>query len=1533
MEEAVDAASLSSSTAPPSSVDVAQVRDLLESAARRHRCISEQIVEFSDDPSAAQCFPVKDARRCDYPLTPVMARPSTASALRQQQRRASLLSTPTTAAGVVDGGDCSNIGGAALERDGTSSSSTASGGVAWRSQLQLHVVHLLQRLRAHPDQLHEFLLVNYEDEGEESVWRKLSLALGESDEESGDDEELFDDSSALGGSSPSRRESVTERLARRERVLKKRMGKNYAKLRLVFSQLHRMAFVMGETLYQQVHNMVRRSVAQGVINRQANLVRLESIYKLELRRQVTAEKLLETVKMKDAERRKKKRRQKRDEQHVRTQTLRRKTRMLAAQGGGEGKTGDDSINNTGPNLMTHSSQLWARHSEMEPIKSAHFFKMHALERVLALEWRSHQLGGGGDSFSVSTNDLLPQRLVSEQTEELIHEKLTAFLYSKNRETFPVWKEPPESAFTREETLRHLKRLLPVLMTMPLFTGLTIDQLIEFVRVTKWRVCAQGQKVIEKGALMDELVVVMDGKLDFMPQLAKKESKSADGDTVSPEASDPIASIDVELPEPGQSKAPPASYFGELGMLSKTEVWKSTLFAKTPSVKMLMLSRVAFDIVLQKLFGGSKSRQLLLVAQQQQRPSSSPAASARAHVNMSALSPTRPYTAVGAAAREKNAAAFKEMQAAYLQQYLGDERNQIRPQIEQQQRQEPEAGARTTALTDDEPVVISKAEENKQDEKKQDTSVKPSSKNPAQPPKPKQYPGSTIQHYPSFEAPLRGDGTSGSSGIAHTFRLKWAQPIAFQMESLDDSIFSEWAPAFPDTSAMVDFLSPSSLSSTCLLFEKKNVLLKENLRSVCFHHQFLGGAYNNSSQSEQSRNAAPRGDSTTTVAEKSTSHPHGTSHLSHGATFTGDSHHGLNHTGAHAQHPENGAESGSMTLAQFSDARKKSNSNGSRRQLHGSSSMQNVLNSSSSSTSNSATVLSLGHLPLSRSSFVSESSFYADRKGRNGNSSHLTPNHEADEEDERESSGKELDLDKIAAFQAQGGGPQRKKSSAKQPQSDDVQNGATGDDDEPDGKTTQARKMSLDSLMLSLLGNTPRKSELLSQDTAKEIIVKKYLKASNAAAEASSAPSHPHKSPRKNVTSGLPFVTSAQLGSEVNSNAPLPLRVDLQRRMEAVLAALKMKPKAKLDLVLKYTHTDHYDRFQMAVVLWEQALHYVTKRETALANLWKFELVASDPRRHFRSLSTHRLTEQKERDSLFYQLNFASDVCREALAELEKQCGDKVWFEDRLYAEKMKKDYTELLFDVEQERLRMIYSDVRPSVSLDDTRSEQSGIVVSENGPRTPARISASAQKTETSAGETPPKGWKRVNSVVIPTPPPSQPNINSNNGEDEQAPSQALTVAGSATMSDGVRHRLANPQESIYVCIAEKWEQEERELALERQREAELQSAHEEGERRRRSSHEVTHRMTMKVKLQRQAELHELTQRLQTKKQQQIAANSASLAFSRTSKAKRDARDTSTDEVRRATVTNRVKQKETVASPDLALLQRALHHFIHRPKD
>ncbi|TYZ57922.1 hypothetical protein PybrP1_005204 [[Pythium] brassicae (nom. inval.)] len=1238
-----------------SAVDVALVRELLESAERRHRRISDQVAEFGDDPDPhAVQYPVKDARRHDFALKP--------------------------------------------------------------------------RLRACPGLLRDFLLVRYEDESETCARRwgsSIGMGQAQSDEESGDD----------GDGGP------LERLQRRERVHKRRMEKNYAKLRFVFSQLHRAAVEMGEQLYERVRSMVRRSVASGVLNRHANLVRLESIYKLELRRQVTVEKLLEAVKARDAERRRKKQRKQRDEQHVRAQTLRRLSGLLAAQGNPSGVAAEltdgsaqSSAHPDPANVSQQYERFWDyQHSEMEPTKSAHFFKMHALERVLAAE-RRHGGGVFQRQSSFATADA-PQRLVSEQTEELIHEKLTAFVYSRSRDTFPVWKEPPESAFSREETLRQLKRLLPVLLAMPLFAGLSVEQLIEFARATKWRThSGRGATVLEQGASMEELVVVMDGKLDLLPQLGTSVSKAdveragaADrADELAGESGSAAAALE---PATAPCKAV-STHFGELGMLSKTEVWRTTLFVQSPTVKTLVLARVAFDSVLQRLFGGSKGRQA-------QRPSSSPAVGAR---GLAALSSTRPVTAAApAATRDRNVAT----------------------------------------------------------------------------PKP---------HYPSFDAPMRADSSSGPT-FAHMFRLKWAQPIAFPMESLDALVASEWAPPLPDTSALVDLLSPGSLSSAHLLFEKRSVLVKENLRSVCFHHQFLDSTHRSPTRASDS--AAPdAGDDGSGRAE-----PHATNA---------------------AAGYESAGENGPMTLAQFSEARRRSENNGgSRRRLIVSSSAQSLL--ASPTATGSATAMKLGRMPFSRSSFVSDTSFYPDRRGTRRRTQ-LSPNNEDDDDPDDpddpdgDSESESDDAAELSDATSRGLSAYNQASPAHDTRT--LQAAAAGPSDEDargedterngSGPATRARKMALDSLLSTVAAKSPRKSQPLDANTAQEIIVGKYLRAAADAHEATTPPSPRRRAihPAKQLHDPPPLLNGIN-ASVPNAHAPLPLRVELQRRMEVVLAGLQLKPKAKLELVLKYTHADHYDRFQMAVVLWEQALHYITKREAALARLRTFELVASDPRRHFRSLSTRRLAEQKERDALFRALHDATNVCREALAELEKQCGDAVLFGERAYAEKMKTDYTELLFDVEQERLQLIYGGVRPSVASDDGRGE-----LLDNDAETGA----------------------------------------------------TTTTKKPATL-------LERQRESIYVNIAETRAQEERRAALEAQR---LQGA-DEHDRRRRSSVVATHRTALRVMLQRQTELDELTQRLQTNNRGAAPRDSKGLESGFVSAL--------LDEARPATAT------------------RALHRFIHRPKD
>ncbi|KAJ8524565.1 hypothetical protein ON010_g16552 [Phytophthora cinnamomi] len=225
----------------------------------------------------------------------------------------------------------------------------------------------------------------------------------------------------------------------------------------------------------------------------------------------------------------------------------------------------------------------------------------------------------------------------------------------------------------------------------------------------------------------------------------------------------------------------------------------------------------------------------------------------------------------------------------------------------------------------------------------------------------------------------------------------------------------------------------------------------------------------------------------------------------------------------------------------------------------------------------------------------------------------------------------------------------------------------------------------------------RHSKLLDKDAAQQVLIQKHfadtsagggmLASLNTSRRQSGRPQSVHHS--ETPTSELNLS---------HSHAPLPLRADLQRRLDSVLNDLLMPPKSKLDLVLRYTQADQYDKFPTAVQLWERVQAAVSWRERVMKSLWDFEMLASDPRRHFRSISTHRLREEKERDGLFSKLNQASNACLESMDELFRCCGDTVCLGDRPYRDKMKKDYTELLYDVEQERLRIIYDGVRPHVA-------------------------------------------------------------------------------------------------------------------------------------------------------------------------------------------------------------------------------------------
>ncbi|KAL4106648.1 hypothetical protein PRIC1_004695 [Phytophthora ramorum] len=416
------------------------------------------------------------------------------------------------------------------------------------------------------------------------------------------------------------------------------------------------------------------------------------------------------------------------------------------------------------------------------------------------------------------------------------------------------------------------------------------------------------------------------------------------------------------------------------------------------------------------------------------------------------------------------------------------------------------------------------------------------------------------------------------------------------------------------------------------------------------------------------------------------------------------------------------------------------------------------------------------------------------------------------------------------------------------------------EDDRAAASTRARKSALN-IMLTRQSTTTmaRHSKLLDAETAQHVLIQKHFADTSRLGGTSSGGSRPQ--------SGRP--QSAGLGvSELHqshSHAPLPLRADLQRRMDSVLNELQLPPKTKLDLVLKYTHADHYDQFPMAVQLWERVNGAVASRERVMKSLWEFELLASDPRRHFRSISTHRLREEKERDALFSQLNHASKTCSDALDDLLRCCGDIVCLGDRPYCEKMKKDYVELLYEVEQERLRIIYNGVRPHVApaidefddetqpareetenlpgcpssgrtLINIRVPSAGAISSSLAPRRPLNTKDSNFSPRSSAANNPLEGKVELN-----------PSLRDNQEQETETDTHTpeFAVDGTNAGPTSARYQLATPRESIYAPVSS------------------LNSKQEPENQIRRAS-----RVTVQVQKQRQTELAALSKQLEAEEKE-----------------------------------------------------------------
>ncbi|KAJ8519122.1 hypothetical protein ON010_g18111 [Phytophthora cinnamomi] len=493
--------------------------------------------------------------------------------------------------------------------------------------------------------------------------------------------------------------------------------------RRAYRRLRRAAMALGEEIYYLVRAFVRRSEANGVLPQDAQVVRLASLYKLELRRHVTISAVMECIHQADSG-----------------------PCVPAANVHGVSRPGSCVIKKVPykhPSLrrQVKSAGVTSRSSDVDAmlspraasapadapgrgsqnqqtpdsdkVKSVHAFKLQALERLLSKNWQ------GSKSSSMRLLQVAPVAPVklSDETIAQIQERVTAFLYHRSRENYPLWSEPPLS---REETARHLRAFIATLLMAPLLQSLSIEQLLEVGRAARWEILAPGDTLCVRNTEIDSLIVVMDGSVI---------SVSAPESPAGPNSPRPSGGVVISAP----------ACLGELGMVRSTERWPRTLAAQSPEgAKALILPKLTFEALLHRFFNGTKTLPPALAAVanllQPRRPSSSPAVVARrlARSFRKSLSARRPSTATPTTATEVNIARWHEVRDEKLRDYrAGVEAEQRAAALEALQRAMEELSSECADHNDDHEFLhITSARS------------------------PHQTPWSRHEYYPSFDPALR-----------------------------------------------------------------------------------------------------------------------------------------------------------------------------------------------------------------------------------------------------------------------------------------------------------------------------------------------------------------------------------------------------------------------------------------------------------------------------------------------------------------------------------------------------------------------------------------------------------------------------------------------------------------------------------------------------------------------------------------------------------------------------------------------------------
>lgn len=153
--------------------------------------------------------------------------------------------------------------------------------------------------------------------------------------------------------------------------------------------------------------------------------------------------------------------------------------------------------------------------------------------------------------------------------------------------------------------------------------------------------------------------------------------------------------------------------------------------------------------------------------------------------------------------------------------------------------------------------------------------------------------------------------------------------------------------------------------------------------------------------------------------------------------------------------------------------------------------------------------------------------------------------------------------------------------------------------------------------------------------------------------------------------------------------PAPAGLErLQRRLCRLWAALSVPSWERLEMVVKYGAGGALARLPAALEAWEAAADGILRRELLLVQLERLEERGSDPGRFFRrgpASATERASEAHARGRLHAALARCEARLSPALRHLQDSFGDTVTFRGRPYAEKMRWDVVEMLYQLQQRR--------------------------------------------------------------------------------------------------------------------------------------------------------------------------------------------------------------------------------------------------------